>query len=141
MAAPLLCRFTSHRLVRHSNDADRPAALLNSHLRTKNRSIAGKIGVQHPKSDGGLDASVMLVLLLISVVGSVVTVGGIVVFPAQGDAEGTFGVGTMICGLWPEPPASVAAEGIVASLNVDSVIEARPGIGVTAVLLKNSEIF
>jgi hypothetical protein len=38
----------------------------------------------------------MLVLLLISVVGSVVTVGGIVMFPAQGDVEGTFGVGLMI---------------------------------------------
>lgn len=61
--------------------------------------------------------------------------------PTHGDAEGTFGVGTMICGLWPEPPASVAADGIVASLNVGPVIVASPGIGATAVLLKNSEVF
>jgi hypothetical protein len=83
----------------------------------------------------------MLVLLLISVVGSVMTVGDIVMFAAQGDAEGTFGVGTMICGLWPEPLASVAAVGIVASLNVGPVIVASPGIGTTAVLLKNSAMF
>ena len=79
--------------------------------------------------------------LLISVVGSVITVGPIVVFPTHGDAEGIFGVGTMICGLWPDPPASVAADGIVASLNVGPVIVASPGIGATAVLLKNSEVF
>ncbi len=83
----------------------------------------------------------MPVPLLISVVGSVMTVGDIVMFPAQGDAEATFGVGTMICGLWPEPPASVAAEGIVESLNAGPVIVARPGIGATAVLLKNSAMF
>ena len=83
----------------------------------------------------------MPVPLLISVVGSVMTVGGIVMFPTQGDAEGTFGVGTMTCGLWPELPASVAPMGIVASLNVDPVIVARPGVGITAVLLKNSAVF
>jgi hypothetical protein len=47
----------------------------------------------------------------------------------------------MICGLSPDPPASVAAVGIVASLNVGPVIVARPGIGTTAVLLKNSAMF
>jgi hypothetical protein len=83
----------------------------------------------------------MPVPLLISAVGSVMTVGAIVVFPTHGDAEGIFGVGTMICGLAPELPASVAAVGIVASLNVGPVIVARPGIGATAVLLKNSEMF
>ena len=93
---PRLCRFTSHRLYQHSNDPDGRAAPLNSHLKTIKTGTPLETVIQHPKSDGGLDASVMLVLLLISVVGSVVTVGGIVMFPAQGDVEGTFGVGLMI---------------------------------------------
>jgi hypothetical protein len=79
--------------------------------------------------------------LLISVVGSIITAVGIVAFPIHGDAEETVGVGPMICGLSPDPPASVAAVGIVASLNADPVIVARPGIGATAVLLKNSAVF
>jgi ketosteroid isomerase-like protein len=37
------------------------------------------------------------------------------------------GVGTMICGLRLPPPASVAADGIVASLNAGPVMVARPG--------------
>jgi hypothetical protein len=79
--------------------------------------------------------------LLISVVGSVMTVGAIVVFPAHGDAEGTAGVGTVISGLSPVTPASVAAVGIVASLYDGAMMVARPGIGATAVLLKNSVRF
>lgn len=81
---------------------------------------------------------VPLAIIAARAVGSVVVVV-IVVFPTHGDAEGTIGVGPMICGLRPDPPACVAAEGIVASLNVAPVTVARPGIGATAVLPKASE--
>lgn len=50
-------------------------------------------------------------------------------------------VGTMISGLRPNPLASVAAEGIVASLNAGPVRVARPGIGATVVLPKASAAF
>jgi len=48
------------------------------------------------------------------------------------------GVGTMICGLRLSPPASVAADGIVASLNAGAVMVARPGIGAVTLLPKAS---
>jgi hypothetical protein len=44
----------------------------------------------------------------------------------------------MISGLRPSPPASVAAGGIVASLNADPVMVARPGIGAVTLLPKAS---
>jgi hypothetical protein len=97
--------------------------------------------IQHPKSDGGAEVVTAPAPLLIKVAGSVMTVGAIVVFPTHGDSEGTFGVGTTICELRPDPPASVAADGIVASLYDGPVIVVRPGIGLTAVLLKNSVRF
>jgi hypothetical protein len=51
-----------------------------------------------------------------------------------GDAEGLTGVGMMISGLRPAPPASVAVDGIVASLYVDPMVVARPGIDTTTLL-------
>jgi hypothetical protein len=50
------------------------------------------------------------------------------------------GVGTMISGLRPSPPASVAADGIVASLNAGPVMVARPGIGVAVTLLPEASV-
>jgi hypothetical protein len=44
------------------------------------------------------------------------------------------GVGTTISGLRPAAPASVAADGIVASLNAGPVMFARPGIGEVTLL-------
>ena len=54
-------------------------------------------------------------------------------FPSYG-AAGLSGVGTTISGLRPAPPASVAADGIVASLNDGPVMVARPGIGEATLL-------
>jgi len=59
-----------------------------------------------------------------------------VVVPTHGDTEGT-----IISGLRPDAPASVAADGMVASLYDPAVMVARPGIGATSVLLKNSVRF
>jgi hypothetical protein len=59
-----------------------------------------------------------------------------VVLATHGDAEGT-----IISGLRPDAPASVAADGMVASLYDPKVMVARPGIGATSVLLKNSVRF
>jgi hypothetical protein len=50
------------------------------------------------------------------------------------------GVGTMICGLRLPPPASVAADGIVASLNAGPVMVARPGIGAIVTLLPKASV-
>jgi hypothetical protein len=50
------------------------------------------------------------------------------------------GVGTMICGLRLSPPASVAADGIVASLNAGAVMVARPGIGAIVTLLPKASV-
>jgi hypothetical protein len=50
------------------------------------------------------------------------------------------GVGTMICGLRLSPPASVAADGIVASLNAGPVMVARPGIGAIVPLLPKASV-
>ena len=50
------------------------------------------------------------------------------------------GVGTMICGLRLSPPASVAADGIVASLNAGPVMVARPGIGAIVTLLPKASV-
>jgi hypothetical protein len=44
------------------------------------------------------------------------------------------GVGTTISGLRPAPPASMATDEIVASLNAGPVIVARPGIGEATLL-------
>ena len=74
----------------------------------------------------------------ISAVGSVITVNGKVAVPTHGDAEGTTGVGTRICGLWPSPPASVAVGGIVESVYVGSAMVERPGIVTTTLLPKSS---
>lgn len=60
--------------------------------------------------------------------------------PTHG-AAATPGVGTMISGLRPDAPASVAADGMVASPYDSAVMVARPGIGATSVLLKNSVRF
>jgi hypothetical protein len=65
----------------------------------------------------------------------------VVVLPMHGEAEGITGVGTIICGLRPDDPASMAADGMVASLYDAPVMVARPGIGATSVLLKNSVRF
>jgi hypothetical protein len=50
------------------------------------------------------------------------------------------GVGTMICGLRLSPPASVDADGIVASLNAGPVMVARPGIGAIVTLLPKASV-
>jgi len=50
------------------------------------------------------------------------------------------GVGTMISGLRLSPPASVAADGIVASLNAGAVMVARPGIGAIVTLLPKTSV-
>jgi hypothetical protein len=80
-----------------------------------------------------------VVLVIARVVGSVMTVSGITAFPTHGDADGLSGVGTMICGLWPDPPACNAVDGTVPSLYVTPVVVARPG-SVTATLLPNASI-
>jgi hypothetical protein len=46
----------------------------------------------------------------------------------------------MICGLRLSPPASVAADGIVASLNAGAVMVARPGIGAIVTLLPKASV-
>jgi hypothetical protein len=51
-----------------------------------------------------------------------------------GGAAELSGVGTMISGLRPAPPASVAADGMVASLNAGPVMVATPGIGEATLL-------
>jgi hypothetical protein len=50
------------------------------------------------------------------------------------------GVGTTISGLRLSPPASVAADGIVASLNAGPVMVARPGIGAIVTLLPKASV-
>jgi hypothetical protein len=50
------------------------------------------------------------------------------------------GVGTMICGLRLSPPASVDADGIVASLNAGAVMMARPGIGAIVTLVPKASV-
>ena len=50
------------------------------------------------------------------------------------------GVGTMICGLRLSPPASVDADGIVASLNAGAVMVARPGIGAIVTLVPKASV-
>jgi hypothetical protein len=105
------------------------------------RLVLKAIVVQQPKSDVAEDdVGVAPAMLMAMATGSVVN-GDTVVFPVQGDSDGTIGAGTTICGLSPDAPASVAAEGIVASLYDGPVMVARPGIGATAVLLKNSVRF
>jgi hypothetical protein len=58
-----------------------------------------------------------------------------------GDTEGLAGIGTTISGLMPPAaPASVAAEGIVASLYAGPVMVARPGIGEITVALPKASM-
>jgi hypothetical protein len=103
--------------------------------------FGGSSSIQQPKRDNGPDDVVAgtAALVVARVVGSVMTVRGIVVFPTHGDAEGLVGVGTRSCGLWPDPPASNALDGTVASLYGTPVVVARPG-SVTATLLPNASI-
>jgi len=70
--------------------------------------------IQQPEGDDSPDDTATAAPLAINAVGSVVTVNGMLELVAHG--EGMAGVGTMICGLWPDPPASVAVGGIVASM-------------------------
>jgi hypothetical protein len=96
-----------------------------------------EFAIQQEEGDNRPDVAAMPVLLVIArLEGSVIIVVA-VVLPAHGDA----GVGTIICGLRPDAPASVAADGMVASLYDPPVMVARPGIGAISVLLKNSVRF
>jgi hypothetical protein len=99
------------------------------------------IPFQQPKRDNGPDdvVSGRVAPFMARVAGSVTTVRGIVGFPTHGDADGLSGAGTMMSGLWPDPPASSAVNGTVASLYAIPVVVASPGI-VTATLLPNASI-
>jgi hypothetical protein len=59
---------------------------------------------------------------------------------APGDAEGFAGVGTMISGLVPAAPASVAVGGIVASLYDEPVMVAGPGNGTETLAPRASSV-
>jgi hypothetical protein len=97
--------------------------------------------VQQPKAENALDDVVGAAAPMVAarLVGSVITVKGMVVLPTHGDVEAGTGVGTTISGLMPPTPTSIPVAGTVASLYVGAVVVARPGI-VTATLAPNASM-
>jgi hypothetical protein len=83
---------------------------------------------------GVVGVAIAVVVVVGIIIVSVVAVGLI----THGEVVGSSSVGTMICGLRPDAPASVVADGMVASLYKAPVVVAKPGIGAISVLLKNS---